>query len=183
MWSLAAGGGAIVLRRHDPAQGPLRNAVLGTALRSDGDFADDVYVPAGGTVEPADAAARDAGRTMLRVRDAAAMKGRLAERSGANFRGAIDDALAATGHDRADIDYLALLHMKRSAHMGTLADLGLQPEQSTYLEDYGHVGQFDPILSLELADAAGRLKDGDLCVLASAGVSYAWGAATIRWGV
>lgn len=182
MWSLAAGGGAMLLRRADPTRWQLRNAVLGTALRSDGDFADDVHVPAGGTVEPLTDQARAAGRDMLRVRDAAAMKARLAERSGGHFLGAIDDALAVSGHGRGDVGYLALLHMKRSAHAATLADLGLAADRSIYLEDYGHVGQFDPILSLELAAADGRLRDGDLCVLASAGVSYAWGAATLRWG-
>ena len=63
-----------------------------------------------------------------------------------------------------------------------LAELGLPPERSTYLADYGHLGQFDPILSLELGLAAGRVRAGDVVVMASAGVSYAWGAYALRWG-
>ncbi len=182
MWSLAAGGGALVLRRGDDGRWPLRNALLGVALRSDGDFADDVHVPAGGTVRPLTVGDVGTAAAMLAVTDPAGMRARLAERSGRNFLGVIDDSLAAAGAGRADIGYLALLHMKRSAHHGTLADLGVASERSTYLERYGHVGQFDPILSCELAQAEGRLVDGDLVVMASAGVSYAWGAATLRWG-
>jgi hypothetical protein len=45
-----------------------------------------------------------------------------------------------------------------------------------------HIGQFDPILSIELALAAGRIRPGALIVMASAGVSYAWGAYALRWG-
>ena len=72
--------------------------------------------------------------------------------------------------------------MKRSAHAAVLDELGLGLEQSTYLEQVGHIGQFDPILSLELGVSSGRLRPGHLAVLASAGVSYAWGAMAIRWG-
>jgi 3-oxoacyl-[acyl-carrier-protein] synthase-3 len=55
-------------------------------------------------------------------------------------------------------------------------------DQSIYLEEYGHIGQIDQILSLELAERAGKIKDGDVVVLVSAGIGYAWGATTLRWG-
>jgi 3-oxoacyl-[acyl-carrier-protein] synthase-3 len=72
--------------------------------------------------------------------------------------------------------------MKRSAHEYVLSQLGLSSEQSIYLEDYGHIGQIDQILSLELAERTGKLKNGDVVVIVSAGIGYAWGATTIRWG-
>ena len=177
MFNLATGGGAMVLRR-----GLGRNLLLGAALRSDGDFADDVRVSAGGTVRPMTPELVGSGAAMLDVTDIDGMKSRLAERSHGNFLGVIDDALTDAGATRADIDYLALLHMKRSAHHAMLADLGLDAAQSTYLERVGHVGQFDPILSLERGLERGAVREGSLVILASAGVSYAWGAAAIRWG-
>jgi 3-oxoacyl-[acyl-carrier-protein] synthase-3 len=72
--------------------------------------------------------------------------------------------------------------MKRSAHEYVLTELGLSLDQSIYLEDYGHIGQIDQILSLELALEQGKIKNGDLVVLVSAGIGYAWGATSIKWG-
>ncbi|MCB9760102.1 MAG: 3-oxoacyl-ACP synthase [Alphaproteobacteria bacterium] len=177
MYSLAAAGGALLLRR-----GLDRNVVLEASLVSDGDFADDVHVPAGGTVQPMTPDLAGTPAAMLDVTDVEGMKARLRARSHRNFMRVIQEAVTASGARVADIDYLALLHMKRSAHHATLAELGLRDDQSIYLERYGHLGQLDPILSIELAEQRGLLRDGDLVVMASAGVSYAWGAAAIRWG-
>ena len=35
---------------------------------------------------------------------------------------------------------------------------------------------------LNLRRKAGKLKDGDVVVLVSAGIGYAWGAITVKWG-
>jgi 3-oxoacyl-[acyl-carrier-protein] synthase III len=141
-----------------------------------------VSCAAGGTLEPLTADTAGTAAAMLDVHDVEGMKARLAERSHANFMRVIREAAAHDGKAATEIDYLALLHMKRSAHAAVLAELGLGPERSYYLEDYGHLGQFDPILSIELGLAAGRIAAGDLVVMASAGVSYAWGAYALRWG-
>ncbi len=175
MYGLAAAGGALVLRRDHP-----HNVLLGSSLITDGDFADDVHVPAGGTVQPVTPELAGTAATMLEVTDVEAMKARLAERSHGNFMRVIREAVSRS--DATAIDYLALLHMKRSAHAATLSELGLTEDQSFYLEDFGHIGQFDPILSIEKGLERDRLKAGDLVVMASAGVSYAWGAQAVRWG-
>ncbi len=60
--------------------------------------------------------------------------------------------------------------------------LGLREDQSLYLADYGHIGAPDQVLALELAGAEGRLHDGDLVVMASAGLGFTWGATALRWG-
>ena len=177
MYNLAAGGGAVLLRRgHD------ENVLLGSSLISDGDFADDVHIPHGGTVSPVKAEDLGTGNIMFEVTDVEGMKSRLGERSQKNFMQVIYDAVERSEEGHKEIDYLALLHMKRSAHTTTLGDLGLKLDQSFYLERYGHIGQFDPILSIERGVGANRIKSGDLVVMASAGVSYAWGAQAIRWG-
>lgn len=177
MYNLAAAGGAMILRR-----GYERNQLLGSSLISDGDFADDVHVPAGGTVRPTRAEDLGTGAMMLEVSDVEGMKRRLGARSHTNFMRVIHEAAERSGATVADLDYLALLHMKRSAHHATLAELGLNEDQSYYLERYGHIGQLDPILSIELGLETGRIQPGSLIMMASAGVSYAWGAHAIRWG-
>jgi 3-oxoacyl-[acyl-carrier-protein] synthase-3 len=80
------------------------------------------------------------------------------------------------------VEDLGSLPMKRLAHVAVLAELGLGEEAAVYLEDYGHMGQLDPIFCLELGEASGRLRAGHRVVLASAGVSYAWGGVGLRWG-
>ena len=175
MYSLAAGGGALVLRR-----GMDRNLVGGSALISDGDFADDVHVHAGGTTAPVTAAHLGTGAMLLDVTDPVGMKSRLAERSHRNFMAVIEGARDAS--DFARIDWLGLLHMKRSAHRAVLGEVGLTEADAVYLEDLGHLGQLDPIFCLERGRAAGKLTDGTRIVLASAGVSYAWGAIGVSWG-
>ena len=79
-------------------------------------------------------------------------------------------------------DYLDILHIKRSGHKAMLADLGLREDQSIYLENYGHIGQIDQILSLELALKEGKVKDGSTVCMIAAGIGYTWAANIIQWG-
>lgn len=177
MFNLAAGGAAAVLRKNHH-----RNHILGAAFMSDGSFADDVYVPAGGTVMPASHETLERKLHYLDVRDPEDMKRRLDDLSMKNFLKVINDALEKSGYTTKDIDYLAILHMKRSAHNYILSELGLKESQTTYFEEYGHLGQCDQILSLELGLRSGKIRDGSLVVLVSAGIGYAWDALVIKWG-
>jgi 3-oxoacyl-[acyl-carrier-protein] synthase-3 len=172
MYNLAAGGGAALVRRGG------QNPLLGVAIRTDGSFSRDVIAPRGGTAAPLG----DWSRPFLDVPDPDGMKQRLEERSMSNFLAVVDEALERSRLTRADIGYLAILHMKRSAHLGVLRELGLREEQSVYLEEYGHIGQIDQIISTELALRSGRLQDGKALVWVSAGIGYAWDAAVIGWG-
>jgi 3-oxoacyl-[acyl-carrier-protein] synthase-3 len=61
-------------------------------------------------------------------------------------------------------------------------DLGLKESQTIYLEDYGHIGQIDQILSLHLALQSGQVKDGSVICMLAAGIGYVWAANIIRWG-
>ena len=175
MFNLGAGGGAILLQK-----GYERNVILESKLITDGSFSEDVVVTAGGTKHPL--TEHNLSLHKFDVQDLEGMKTRLEQKSMNHFLKVIRTSLSESGYTEKDIQYLGLLHMKRSAHDYVLKELGLSKEQSIYLEEYGHIGQMDPILSLELAQKEGKLKDGDIVVLVSAGIGYAWGATTIRWG-
>jgi 3-oxoacyl-[acyl-carrier-protein] synthase-3 len=148
----------------------------------DGSFSLDVIIPAGGTVEALSPEAIAAGRNKLDVPDPEGMKQRLDALSMSNFLKVIDMALEGSGCTRADIDYLNILHMKRSAHDYVLRELGLRQDQTCYLSQFGHIGQQDQMVSIEKGLETGRLKDGDLMVMVAAGIGYAWGASVVRWG-
>ena len=184
MYDLAAAGGALILRR-----GLGRNAVLGSHIITDGSFSRDTGVRYGGTVQPIetlpDATLNDLrarGNRSLCVFDAEHMKAGLNRVSMPNWLSCIDRALEKSGATRADIDFLNVLHFKRSMHGDLLETLGLSADQSVYLEDYGHAGQVDFMVSLHEGLQRGRLKDGDLMVAIAAGIGYVWGATVVRWG-
>jgi 3-oxoacyl-[acyl-carrier-protein] synthase-3 len=177
MYNLAPGGGAVLLRR-----GHGENEIIGTALRSDGALARLVVGRYGGTEAPVGPDNAEEANRCLDVTDQEQMRTLLAERSMPNFVGVVDDALAQAGLGRRDIGFLAVLHMKRSAHEEMLRALGVPVDRSIYLSRYGHVGQLDQILSLELGVASGRIEAGTVVVCVGAGIGYSWGAVAIRWG-
>lgn len=184
MFNLAAGGGAMLLRKDWP-----RNRVLGAHLMSDGLMSEHVLVPASGTVRFPTDEARSQGLFYLDLVQPEAMKERLNAVSMANWMHCIDEALRKSGleaegrpYTRSDIGYLNVLHMKPSAHQDMLRRLGLAEDRSVYLSEYGHVGQQDAMFSIVEGLRQGRLRDGDLMVIVAAGIGYAWGAACVRWG-
>ncbi len=177
MFNLSAGGGAIILKKNYG-----KNLLLGSKVIADGSLARTAGVEIGGTVNPITADNLEASRKSLRLLDPVKMKTRLNEVSMPNWFKCIDESLKQAKMTRADIDYLDVLHMKKSGHIGMLNDLGMTEDQSIYLEDYGHVGQIDQILSLELGLKEGKVKDGSVVCMIAAGIGYVWSANIIKWG-
>ncbi|WP_203248804.1 3-oxoacyl-ACP synthase [Sporosarcina beigongshangi] len=177
MFNLGAGGAAMILKRNHP-----ENIILESDIVTDGSFSEDVVVPIGGTKSPLTPEDLQQGLYRLDVLDPVGMKTRLEQKSMQNFLKVIRTSLEKSGVSEQQIDYLAILHMKKSAHDFVLQELGLYEDQSIYLHEYGHIGQIDQILSLELAEKEGKLTDGNIAVLVSAGIGYAWGAVTVKWG-
>jgi len=177
MYNLAAGACAVILERD-----PGRNLLLGTHLMSDGSMARDVGCRVGGTAQPITRDNLEVAYRSLDLMDADHMKQRLNAVSMPNWYACIDRALARGDLSRGDIDYLAVLHFKPSMHREMLAALGLDESQTTYLRQYGHIGQIDQILSLELELRAGKIRDGSVVCMVAAGIGYAWAANVLRWG-
>lgn len=177
MFNFGAGGAAALLRRDHPD-----NHVLESAGFTDGRFADDVMVPAGGSREPASEATVRARRHYLDVRDPARMKDLLDPIAAGNFVRVATEALERSGYRPRDVATLCILHTKRSLFCQVLDRLGLREEQAIYLSDYGHLSALDPLVGLWRAREQGRLREGDVVLLLSAGTGYSWAATVIRWG-
>lgn len=177
MFNFGAGGAAILLRRDHP-----ENEILATAGFTDGTFADEVMVPAGGSVEPATEDTVRARRHALDVRDPARMKALLDPVSGERFVRAAREALDRSGLRQEDIALLLPIHTKRSLFAQVIRDLGVPEERAVYLDDHGHMSALDPLLGLARARDRGMLRDGDVVVLLAAGTGYSWAATVVRWG-
>lgn len=177
MFNLAAGGGAIILKRDLN-----KNLLLGSHIKADGNFARDAGVEIGGINNPFTPENVEEGYKSLRLMNAKHMKDGLNEVSMPNWYECIDKALEKSGYTRKDIDYCAILHIKRSMHKVMLDSLGLTENQSIYLEEYGHIGQVDQILSLKLGLEQKKIKEGSVVLMIAAGIGYVWSANVVKWG-
>lgn len=177
-FDLGAGGGAFVVRK-----GMDENLLLGSHIVADGSLVHTAGVEIGGINRPFTPQTVDEGYHSLRLLEPEPMKNRLNEVSLTNWYHCIDESLRKSGGlTRADIDYLGVLHFKRSQHLAMLAGLGLAEDQTTYLENYGHLGQVDQMLTLHLGLESGKITDGSLVALIAAGIGYVWASTCIRWG-
>lgn len=175
LYDIGAGGSAMVIKRN------AENEILETSTITDGSFAEDVIAPMGGSKEPYNCEGLKVGRQYLDVPKAESMKERLDEVSMKNFIEVIKESTHSSGYSIEDIGYLAILHMKRSAHETVIKGLGISQNKTTYLENYGHLGQNDQVLSIYLGLKSGKIKKGDLIVMVGAGIGYIWSATSILW--
>ena len=173
MFNFGDGAVAGLLTRDAPHE------LLGAHAVTDGSFALQVKVPAGGSVEPASSESVAGRRHHLDVADPAQMKGGLDEVSLPNFVAAARGALERSDASLEDVAYVCGIHMKRSMHDAILDALGV--ERAAYLDDTGHMSGVDPLLALDRAARAGELAEGDLVLLLAAGTGYTWAASVIRW--
>lgn len=176
MFDLGAGGAALMLKK-----GLGKNLILGTAFKGDGSFSRMCTVKVGGTEKwPMDIS--DPAAMHFTIDEPEEFKRKLGETTMPNFFAVIDESLEIAGMSRKDIDYMAILHFKKSAHDYAMAELGVDPEKTSYLNMYGHIGQNDQVISLVEGLKAGKIKDGDNVVMVGAGLGFVWAAATIKWG-
>ena len=180
MFNFGSGASAFVAE-SDPGD-RARAIVHESAAETDGSFADDVVMPAGGSKRPPSEETVREGLHTLNVPDPDGMKERLGPVSLPAFLSVADTALDRSGFDRSDLDFVALTHMKRSFHDRVLEELGLDPERDGYyLDEYGHVQSVDQALAVEEGIARDRLSDGDLVCFLAAGTGYTWAATVLRW--
>lgn len=177
MYNLGAGGGALLLKK-----GVEENLLLGTHILTDGSMARDTGVEIGGTANPITCENIEKAYKSLRVFDEKHMKDRLNEVSMKNWMFCIHKAFEKSKISTQEIGYLASLHFKRSLYFDMVQQLGLSPEQTYYMDHYGHIGQIDQIISLHKGLELGKIKPNTYVSMIAAGIGYAWGANVIKWG-
>ena len=178
MFNFGSGASAFVLERD--AGDRTRAVVHESAAVSDGSFSEDVVMPAGGSVRPPTEQTVAAGLHTLTVASDD-MKERMADVSAPNFLSVADDALSKSGFARADLDFAAITHMKRSFHEYLAGELGLDDDGHHYLDEYGHVQSVDQALALSEALEDGTVDDGDVVLFLAAGTGYTWSATAMEW--
>lgn len=175
MFNFGAGGGAMLLQRGAP-----QNVILGASAFTDGSLSESVILTEAAIGNESEIVGELRGR--LDVTNPDYMAERLGATSLDNFVKVIREAVEASGASLNDVRFLGITHMKRSFYLQILDAVGLTPEQSVYLEDFGHIQSVDQVLAIELGLARGKIHPGDLIVLAGAGTGYTWSAVAVRWG-
>ena len=167
------GAGAVVLTA---GEGP--SGVLATSLHADGSMADYIYVPAGGTREPASE------RTVAERRHYIRMKGnetfKMAVRS---MEEASREVLERAGLKTSDIDLFIAHQANRRIIDAVGTRLGLTESQVyVNIDRIGNTSAASIPIALDEAVRKGLLKDGDDVLFAAFGTGLTWGAALCKWG-
>lgn len=98
------------------------------------------------------------------------------------FREVVAECLQANGLAVADVDCF-IFHQANIRIIEAVADgLGI-PAAKTFnnVERYGNTGGASVPLALHEAVVAGRIREGDLVLLAAFGTGFSWGASLLRW--
>jgi 3-oxoacyl-[acyl-carrier-protein] synthase-3 len=166
------GAGAVVLRRSESA------GVLGSVLGADGQAAELLIIPAGGSARPSShetVDARDHTIRMPRGRD-------VFKRAVVEMANACRQLLDKSGHTPDDVSLL-IPHQANARIMIAVAErLGIGPDRSVVdVESVGNTSAASIPIALDRAWRAGRVREGDLVLLTSFGAGLAWGANLVRW--
>ncbi len=169
---LADAAGAAILEPSTDGSG-----VIDADLYSDARHWELLYMPGGGSRHPASHETVDARMHYARMKGSELFK--VAVRMFAECATAI---LARHGFKLADVD-LFIPHQANLRIIEAAAKrLGLPMERVFInLDRYGNTGAASIYVALEEAASTGRLRRGDLVMLAAFGGGVTWGSALLRW--
>jgi len=166
------GAGALLLQPGKPDQG-----LTAYTLGADGQGAELLFAPAGGSCEPLSLEGIKNGRQFLQMEGLAVFK--WAVRKVAE---SIRATAEAAGLTPQDIDLFAL-HQANVRILDAVADeLGVERERIwVNLDRYGNTSAASIPLVLEEAHSQGKIQRGDHVVTCGFGAGLTWGSALINW--
>jgi 3-oxoacyl-[acyl-carrier-protein] synthase-3 len=170
------GAGAVVLSRAEHAEDA---AILDYEHEIDGGGGDALCMPAGGSLKPASHETIDQrlhyvkqdGQTVFKfaVRKTEEIARRILQRNGL---------------EPGDLDLFVSHQANRRIIQSATEKLGVAPEKVIInIERFGNTTAATIPLALNDAMCSGRLKKGNLVLLASVGAGFTVGAVLVRWGL
>ena len=167
-------GAAIVSPARDPDL-----SIIDFAHEIDGSGAPALFMPAGGSLHPASHETVE--KRMHYIKQDGQTVFKFAVRKTEDICRVV---LERNGFDANDVD-LFVSHQANRRIITSAADrLGLDPSKVIInIERYGNTTAATIPLALEEARNTGRLKKGDLVLLASVGAGFTIGAVLLRWAI
>ena len=167
------GAGAVVLT---PGEAPY--GVLASSMHADGSMADFIYVPAGGTREPASERTVAERRHFIRMRGNETFK--MAVRSMEETSRAV---LEKAGLTPQDVNLFIPHQANRRIIDAVGSRLGLREDQVyVNIERVGNTSAASIPVALDEAMRKGLVRKGDNLLFAAFGTGLTWGAAVCTWG-
>jgi 3-oxoacyl-[acyl-carrier-protein] synthase III len=166
------GAGAAILGPVESDRG-----ILATRIRSDGRYEEQLYSPGGGTKGGFSAETIARGDHFFKMKGNEVFK--VAVRSMADIsRGVLGDA----GLTTQDVS-LFIPHQANQRITDAVGNALNFDESRIYsnIASHGNTSSASIPIALDECVAAGRLKSGDLILMASFGGGFTWGAVAIRW--
>ena len=168
----ADGAGSVVMSHGEPPRG-----VLASALHTDGSMADFICRPGGGVLHPPDQAMVDQGLQFIRMRGNETFK--MAVRS---IEEVCREVLDAAGLTAADVDWLVPHQANRRIIDAVAQRLELPIERCCLnIERYGNTSSASIPIALDEAVRAGKIREGQIVLMAAFGAGLTWGASVVRW--
>src|SRR5678810_606493 len=158
-----------------PVEG--NRGILGAKIKSDGRYEEQLFSPGGGTRKRPTAETLAAGDHFFKMRGNELFK--VAVRSMAEIS---RDVLESAGHKAEDID-LFIPHQANQRITEAVADRLNVDSSKVYsnIAVHGNTSSASIPIALDECVQSGRIKPGDLVLLASFGGGVTWGAVLMRW--
>ncbi len=165
------GAGAVVLSATSEDKG-----ILSTHLRSDGSHWDLLYMPGGGSANPATHETVDKKLHYLRMEGHKVFKVAVKAMEEIAF-----EALKVNKVTGSDIDFW-IPHQANIRIVEAVAKKLKIPKEKTLvnIDRYGNTSAATIPIGLDEANREGRIKEGDLLLLNAFGAGFTWGSALIR---
>ncbi len=167
---LGDGAGAVLLAEDD------KDAILGSYLASDGNYAELLFMPAGGSRQPASHETVDKRLHFMKMEGQALFKVAVQSMSEA-ARKAMERAKVSPEEISLVVPHQANLRIIQSV----VKNLSM-PMEKVFLniQKYGNMSAASVAVGFDEAITGGRVKTGDLVLLFAFGAGLTWAAAVIR---
>ncbi len=165
-------GAAVLMKSPEPGKG-----ILGTDLGADGEFVDNLYIPAGGSRTPASA------ESVAKRDHCIRMNGREVFKSAVRVMETVAREMLEQHQLTPDQISLVVPHQANIRIIEALAGNLKMPLDKFFvnLDRYGNTSSATIPLALDEARKAGRIKPGDTTLLVAFGAGLTYGAALVRW--
>ncbi|MBX7115704.1 MAG: ketoacyl-ACP synthase III [Myxococcaceae bacterium] len=154
-----------------------KRGVMSTHLHTDGSVADILWIRGGGTLHPLSQETLD--KKLHKVQ----MNGREVFKFA--VRALTESVKEALEHNGITADHVVhvIAHQANTRILDAVLErLGIAKEKAWLnIEKYGNTSAASLPMTLDEANRAGRLKEGDLIVMMAIGSGMSWGSALVRW--
>ncbi len=153
------------------------SGILASEMHTEGLYAEQLYIPAGGTVKPASCKTVEAREHYIKMRGNELFK--VAVRSLED----VSRRVLAEAHVCPEQLNLFIPHQANQRITEAVrARLGLQPEQVySNISRVGNTSSASIPICLDECVRSGRIHKGDLILMAAFGAGVTWGATLMRW--